>query len=62
VRIVVKALNQTLAAADRTQRSHQITAVAYGVAKKFGDDNLNQFVAGWVGTASSAFTPCCSLS
>lgn len=51
LRIVVSVLDQTLAAADRTQRSHRITAVAYGVVKKFGDDNLNQSVVGlgWYG-------------
>jgi uncharacterized BrkB/YihY/UPF0761 family membrane protein len=40
-----------VAAVDEMQRSHRVPAVAYGVVKKFGDDNANQFVVGlgWYG-------------
>jgi uncharacterized BrkB/YihY/UPF0761 family membrane protein len=47
----VKAIDHWLAGADEWQRSHQPAAVTYGVLKKFGDDNANQFVVGlgWYG-------------
>lgn len=47
----MKALDHRLASADKWQRSHQLAAVTYGVLKKFGDDNANQFVVGlgWYG-------------
>ena len=47
----MKPLDHTLAVVDRAQRSHRAAALAYGVAKKFGDDSLNQFVIGlgWYG-------------
>ena len=36
---------------DRWQRSHRFTALLYGVIKKFGDDQSNQYVValGWYG-------------
>ena len=47
----MKALDRWVAAADERQRSHRLTAVVYGVIKKFGDDNANEFVVGlgWYG-------------
>ena len=47
----MKAIDRSMATVDSWQRSHRLTAVAYGVAKKFGDDNANQFVVGlgWYG-------------
>ena len=41
----------TVAAIDRWQRRHRTPAVAYGVIKKFGDDNANMLVValGWYG-------------
>ena len=47
----MKAIERLPAAADQWQRSHRFAAVTYGVLKKFGDDNANQFVVGlgWYG-------------
>lgn len=47
----MKAFERSPAAADKWQRSHRFAAVTYGVLKKFGDDNANQFVVGlgWYG-------------
>jgi len=47
----VKTLRALLARIDEWQRNTKSAAVAYGVIKKFGDDNLNQYVVGlgWYG-------------
>ena len=47
----MKVLGDGLARADDWQQSHRASAVSYGVVKKFGDDNANQFVVGlgWFG-------------
>ncbi len=47
----MKALDQRLAGADGWQRNHRFVAVVFGVVKKFGDDDANQFVVGlgWYG-------------
>jgi uncharacterized BrkB/YihY/UPF0761 family membrane protein len=44
-------LNQAISAIDGWQRRHRTPAVAYGVVKKFGDDNANLLVValGWYG-------------
>jgi uncharacterized BrkB/YihY/UPF0761 family membrane protein len=44
-------LNEAIRAFDGWQRRHPIPAVAYGVIKKFGDDNANLLVValGWYG-------------
>ena len=47
----MKAFGGLVAGLDHWQRSHRPAAVLYGVAKKFGDDDANQFVValGWYG-------------
>jgi uncharacterized BrkB/YihY/UPF0761 family membrane protein len=47
----VSALKGALARADAWQRGNRVAAVAYGVVKKFGDDQANNYVValGWYG-------------
>ncbi len=47
----MRARDDAVAGLDRWQRSHRPAAVLYGVLKKFGDDDANQFVVGlgWYG-------------
>jgi len=47
----VKLIQSLLVRIDRWQRKNRVTATAYGVIKKFGDDGVNQFVVGlgWYG-------------
>ena len=44
-------VDSILETGDRWQRSHRVTAVTFGVVKKFGDDDVNQYVVGlgWYG-------------
>ncbi len=44
-------IKRVIGAADKWQRRHRSPAVAYGVVKKFGDDNANLLVValGWYG-------------
>lgn len=44
-------LNRLISAVDSWQRRHRTPAIAYGVIKKFGDDNANLLVValGWYG-------------
>jgi uncharacterized BrkB/YihY/UPF0761 family membrane protein len=50
----MKAVDGVVATLDRWQRSHRLASVLFGVIKKFGDDELNQFVVGlgWYGFAA----------
>lgn len=47
----MKGLQRVLATLDQWQRCHPPVALVYGVVKKFGDDNANQYVValGWYG-------------
>jgi YihY family inner membrane protein len=47
----VKSLEVLSTKADGWQRRHRVPSVIYAVTKKFGDDNLNQYVVGlgWYG-------------
>jgi uncharacterized BrkB/YihY/UPF0761 family membrane protein len=47
----MKALDKVVSALDTWQRSRRLPSILVGVIKKFGDDDLNQFVVGlgWYG-------------
>jgi len=50
----MKTVDRVVATLDLWQRSHRLTSVVFAVSKKFGDDELNQFVVGlgWYGFAA----------